>query len=67
MIRKELSSEAKEIRRVIKKTIEVLKVSLQDISNGTHCARSSIRKFLDTRGICTWCGFDAHTLLEDND
>ena len=54
MIRKELSSEAKEIRRVIKKTIEVLKVSLQDISNGTHCARSSIRKFLDNK----YCMFD---------
>ncbi len=54
MIRKELSSEAKEIRRVIKKTIEVLKVSLQDISNGTHCARSSIRKFLNNK----YCMFD---------
>lgn len=54
MIRKKLSSEAKEIRRVIKKTIEVLKVSLQDISNGTHCARSSIRKFLDNK----YCMFD---------
>ena len=54
MIRKELSSEAKEIRRIIKKTIKVLKVSLQDISNGTHCARSSIRKFLDNK----YCMFD---------
>ena len=54
MIRKELSSEAKEIRRIIKKAIEVLKVSLQDISNGTHCARSSIRKLLDNK----YCMFD---------
>ena len=54
MVKKELSSEAKEIRRVIKKTIEVLKVSLQDISNGTHCARSSVRKLLGNK----YCMFD---------